>query len=75
MPTLCFSSKDKSLVKPFHRSLEQSPTEANWNPWQIWVNGMISHENIDNTAVRDVFDWITPPGDLYGMDLQGPPPN
>lgn len=50
-------------------------TEANWNPWQIWVNGMISHENIDNTAVRDVFDWITPPGDLYGMDLQGPPPN
>ena len=50
-------------------------TEANWNPWQIWVNGMISHENIDNTAVRDVFDGITPPGDLYGMDPQGPPPN
>ncbi len=32
-------------------------TERNWNPWQIWVNGMISEDNISSTGVREVFQW------------------
>lgn len=50
-------------------------TEINWSPWQIWVNGMISHDDISNTAVRDVFNDATPVDELYGIDPLGPAPN
>lgn len=50
-------------------------TEGNWNPWQIWVNGMISEDNSGRTAVRDVFEGNNALGHLYGEDPQGPAPN
>ena len=49
-------------------------TEGNWTPQQIWVNGMISQDNAENTAVRDIFEEDMQVLDLYGEDPQGPPP-
>ena len=42
---------------------------------QIWVNDMISQDNAENTAVRDIFDEDMQVSDLYGEDPRGPPPN
>lgn len=50
-------------------------TEHNWTPWQIWVNGMISEDNMSSTSVREVFDGPDHVGELYGIDPQGPVPN
>ena len=50
-------------------------TEGNWTPQQIWVNGMISQDNAENTAVRDIFEEDMQVSDLYGEDPGGPPPN
>ena len=51
-------------------------TEGNWTPQQIWVNGMISKDNTENTTVRDVFEEDRQVANLYGEDPQGPrPPN
>ena len=50
-------------------------TERSWTPQQIWVNGMISQDNAENTAVRDRFEEDRQVSDLYGEDPRGPPPN
>lgn len=50
-------------------------TEENWTPQQIWVNGMISQNDAENTAVRDLFVEDRQVAELYGEDPQGPPPN
>ena len=50
-------------------------TEGNWTPQQIWVNDMISQDNAENTAVRDIFEEDMQVSDLYGEDPGGPPPN
>ena len=36
---------------------------------------MISQDNADNTAVRNIFEEDMQVSDLYGEDPQGPPPN
>ena len=47
----------------------------NWTPQRIWVNGMISQDNAENTAVRDLFVEDRQVAELYGEDPPGPPPN
>ena len=39
------------------------------------MNGMISQDNAENTAVRDIFEEDKQVSDLYGEDPRGPPPN
>ena len=36
---------------------------------------MISHDNAQNTAVRDIFDDNSQPAELYGEDPTGPTSN
>ena len=50
-------------------------TEGHWTPRKIWVNCMISHNNAQNTAVRDIFDDNSQPAELYGEDPTGPTSN
>ena len=49
-------------------------TEHNWTPHQIWVNGMIHAENLDQLAVSDLRYGNTDCTDLfhYGIDPDGP---
>lgn len=50
-------------------------TEGNWSPKKIWMNGMLSPERNDLTAVRDVIDGVIPgPSEEYGVDDEGPLP-
>ena len=50
-------------------------SEGNWTPQQIWVNGMMSRGNAENTAVRDIFEEDMQVSDLYREDPQGSLPN
>ena len=73
--TLYFPPKNKPPIESFVGVWNNHPlrTEHNWNPWQVWVNGILQQENVGNTAVREFF--YQDPGNLYAIDPQGPPPN
>ena len=45
-------------------------TEGNWTPQQIWVNGMISQDNAENTLVKDIIEEDGQVADSYGEDPQ-----
>ena len=57
-------------------NLHPIPTEQNWTPEQIWMNGMIDFRNRQLTAVADVAEGVESVDDLewYGFDPQTPLP-
>ena len=75
--TLFFCPRINHQLSLFVEAWNHHPlrTEENWTPQQIWVNGMISQNNAENTAVRDLFVEDRQVAELYGEDPQGPPPN
>ena len=47
-------------------------TERSWSPRKMWVNGMITCDNSEQTAVRDVIDGNIPSIDEFGVQYQPP---